>query len=229
MGLQELILKARKELVYLDEVVNDEVLIVLKLEQASPSKRILPEDIGGSGDARHLSISQQAFVARRAFLGNLRYSAALFSGSKEFLSLKTFFETAKYVLKNVRPLALVHTRKSIFKLSCIPQFHREAKAAACHFSADRQRRISTGDYIRSSFVVDVTMGLQELILEAIKDLGYLDEVVNDEDLVVLELEQASPSKRILAEDIGGSGDARRLSKSEKAFIACRAFFGNLRY
>ncbi|KAL3245693.1 hypothetical protein MRX96_058222 [Rhipicephalus microplus] len=111
--------ESEKELGYLDEVVNDEDLIVLKLEQASPSKRFLPEDIGGSGDARRLSISQQAFVARRAFVGNLRYSAALFTGSKEFLSLKTFFETAKYVLKNVRPLALVHTRKSIFKLvSC---------------------------------------------------------------------------------------------------------------
>ncbi|KAL3245692.1 hypothetical protein MRX96_058221 [Rhipicephalus microplus] len=47
MGLQELILKERKELEYLDEVVNDQDLIVLELEQASPSRRSLPEDIGG--------------------------------------------------------------------------------------------------------------------------------------------------------------------------------------
>ncbi|KAH7934563.1 hypothetical protein HPB51_029071 [Rhipicephalus microplus] len=167
MGLQELMLKVRKELRYVDKVGNDEDLIVEKLEQASPSKRFLPEDIGRSGDAKRLSISQQAFVARRSFLGNLRYSAALLTGSQEFLSLKTFFETAKYVLKNARSVVLVPNKKSIFKLPII----------------------GTGDYIRSSSVVDVTMGLQDLTLEAIKELGYLDEVVNDEDLIVLNLEQ----------------------------------------
>ncbi|KAL3245691.1 hypothetical protein MRX96_058220 [Rhipicephalus microplus] len=116
MGLQELMLKVRKELRYVDKVGNDEDLIVQKLEQASPSKRFLPEDIGSSGDAKRLSISQQAFVARRSFLRNLRYSAALLTGSKEFLSFKAFFGTAKYVLKNARTVVLVPNKKSIFKL-----------------------------------------------------------------------------------------------------------------
>ncbi|KAL1419569.1 hypothetical protein MTO96_025307 [Rhipicephalus appendiculatus] len=116
MGLQELILEAMKELGDPDEVVNNEDLIVLKLKQACTNKRILPEDIALSGDARRLSMSQQAFVSRRAFLGNLRYSAALFAGCGEFLSSKAFFETAKYVLKNVRTLVIVHNRNSIFNL-----------------------------------------------------------------------------------------------------------------
>ncbi|KAL1419570.1 hypothetical protein MTO96_025308 [Rhipicephalus appendiculatus] len=117
MGLQELIFEAIEELGDPDELVNNEDLIVLKLEQACTNKRILPEEIGLSGDARRLSMSQQAFVTGRAFLGNLRCSAALFAGCSEFLSSKAFFETAKVrVLKNVRTLVIVHNRNSIFNL-----------------------------------------------------------------------------------------------------------------
>ncbi|KAL1419572.1 hypothetical protein MTO96_025310 [Rhipicephalus appendiculatus] len=115
-AFKELILEAIKELGDPDEVVNNEDLIVLKLEQACTNKRVLPEDIELSGDARRLSMSQQAFVTCRAFLGNLRCSAALFAGCSEFLSSKAFFETAKYVLKNVRSLVIVHNRNSIFDL-----------------------------------------------------------------------------------------------------------------
>ncbi|KAL3250204.1 hypothetical protein MRX96_055594 [Rhipicephalus microplus] len=96
-------------------------------------------------------------------------------------------------------------------------------------SADQQRRISTGDYIRSSLVVDVTMGHQELLLETVKDWGDPDELVNNEDLIVLRLEHSSPSKRILTGDIGINGDTLRSSMSQQAFVTCREFLGNQRY
>ncbi|KAL1419567.1 hypothetical protein MTO96_025305 [Rhipicephalus appendiculatus] len=116
MGLHELILEAIEELGDPDELVNNEDLIILKLEQACTNKRIPPEDIELSGDARRLSMCQRAFVSHRAFLGNLRYAAALFAGCSEFLSSKAFLETAKYVLKNVRSLVIVHNRNKILNL-----------------------------------------------------------------------------------------------------------------
>ncbi|KAL3250205.1 hypothetical protein MRX96_055595 [Rhipicephalus microplus] len=116
-----------------------------------------------------------------------------------------------------------HAVSAIAQLqSCSPRFHREAMAVACRSSTNKQRRIGTGDYILSSSVIDVTMGLQELTLETIKNWG-------DPDLNVLKMEQASPTKRILTGDIGINGDTLRSSMSQQAFITCRAFLGNQRH
>ncbi|KAL3245704.1 hypothetical protein MRX96_058233 [Rhipicephalus microplus] len=120
MGHQELLLETIKDWGDLDELVNNEDLIFLKLEHSSPSKCILTVDIGISGNILRSSISQQAFVTYRAFLGNQRYSAALFAGCKKFLSSTAFLNTAKYVLKNARTLVLLHNRNSILNIvSCL--------------------------------------------------------------------------------------------------------------
>ncbi|KAL3245700.1 hypothetical protein MRX96_058229 [Rhipicephalus microplus] len=116
MGHQELLLDTIKDWGDPDELVNNEDLIVLRLEHSSPSKRFLTVDIGINGDTLRSSISQQAFVTCRAFQGNQRYSAALFAGSKEFVPSTAFLNTAKYVLKNVRTLVLLHNRNSILNI-----------------------------------------------------------------------------------------------------------------
>ncbi|XP_050037198.1 uncharacterized protein [Dermacentor andersoni] len=113
MGPQELMVKLIEELGDPHELANSEDLIVLKLQEAPTKQRLLPEDIELSSDSRRFSMSQRAFIKYRAFLGNLRYSAALFAGSQEFPSSKEFLATAKYVLKNVRSLVLVHNRNKI--------------------------------------------------------------------------------------------------------------------
>ncbi|XP_075554780.1 uncharacterized protein LOC142587559 isoform X2 [Dermacentor variabilis] len=113
MGPQELMVKLIEELGDPHELTNSEDLIVLKLQEASTNKRLLPEDVELSSDSRRFSMSQRGFVTYRAFLGNLRYSAALFAGCQEFPSSKEFLATAKYVLKNVRSLVLVHNRNKI--------------------------------------------------------------------------------------------------------------------
>ncbi|KAL3224041.1 hypothetical protein MRX96_049649 [Rhipicephalus microplus] len=125
MGHQELFLETIKDWGDPDELVNNEDLIVPRLEHYSPSKRILTVDIGINGDTLRSSMSEQAFVTCRAFLGNKRSSAALYAGSKEFLSSTAFLKTAKYVLKNVRTLVLVHNRNSILNIvSCLqPSWH----------------------------------------------------------------------------------------------------------
>ncbi|KAL3224042.1 hypothetical protein MRX96_049650 [Rhipicephalus microplus] len=116
MGHQELFLETIKDWGDPDELVNNEDFIVLRLEHSSPSKHILTGDIGINGDTLRSSMSHQAFVTCRAFLGNQRYSAELFAGSKEFLSSTVFLKTAKYVLKNVGTLVLAHNRNSILNI-----------------------------------------------------------------------------------------------------------------
>ncbi|KAL1419573.1 hypothetical protein MTO96_025311 [Rhipicephalus appendiculatus] len=116
MSPQELMRHAIEELGDPDELANYEDLIVLKLEPAFTNKWTLPDDIKLSDDARRLSMDQRSFIAHRALLGNLRYSAGLFAGCREFSSLRPLLETAKYVLKNVRSLILVHNRNPIVDL-----------------------------------------------------------------------------------------------------------------
>lgn len=116
MDLQETMLRAIRELGDPEELVNREDLIVLKLEEAWTKRRLLPEGIELSDDEARLSMSEQSFVAYGEFLGNLRCSAAAFAGCREFWSLKEFLETAKYVLKNVRSLVLVHNRDEVFDI-----------------------------------------------------------------------------------------------------------------
>ncbi|KAH7972015.1 hypothetical protein HPB52_005046 [Rhipicephalus sanguineus] len=116
MSPQDLMRKAIEELGDPDELANNEDLIILKLEPAFTNKWTLPDDIKLSDDARRLSMGQRAFITHRALLGNLRYSGALFAGCRAFSSLRPLLETAKYVLKNVRSLVLVHNRNQIIDL-----------------------------------------------------------------------------------------------------------------
>ncbi|KAH7972856.1 hypothetical protein HPB52_018045 [Rhipicephalus sanguineus] len=116
MSPQELMRKAIEELGDPDKLANSEDLIILKLEPAFTNKWTLPDDIKLSGDARRLSMGQRAFITHRALLGNLRYSGALFAGCRAFSSLRPLLETAKYVLKNVPSLVLVHNRNHIIDL-----------------------------------------------------------------------------------------------------------------
>lgn len=116
MDLQETMLRAIRELGDPEELVNREDLIVLKLEEAWTNGRLLPEEIELSDDEARLSMSQQSFVAYREFVGNLRCSAAAFAGCRQFWSLKAFLETAKYVLKSVRSLVLVHNRDDVIDI-----------------------------------------------------------------------------------------------------------------
>ncbi|KAL3195668.1 hypothetical protein MRX96_001795 [Rhipicephalus microplus] len=116
MGLQEIILEVIEELGVADELVNMEHHVILKVKQGCANKRLLPKDISLSGDAKRLSMSEQAFVSNRSFLENMRYSAALFAGCSEFSSSDAFLETAKHVLKNVRSLVLLHNRNKVFDL-----------------------------------------------------------------------------------------------------------------
>ncbi|XP_075721630.1 uncharacterized protein LOC142764968 [Rhipicephalus microplus] len=116
MGLQETILEVIEELGVADELVNMEHQVILKVKQGCANKRLLPKDISLSGDAKRLSMSEQAFVSNRSFLENMRYSAALFAGCSEFSSSDAFLETTKHVLKNVRSLVLLHNRNKVFNL-----------------------------------------------------------------------------------------------------------------
>ncbi|KAH8029276.1 hypothetical protein HPB51_024701 [Rhipicephalus microplus] len=116
MGLQETILEVIEELGVADELVNMEHHVILKVKQGCANKRLLPKDISLSGDAKRLSMSEQAFVSNQSFLENMRYSAALFAGCSEFSSSDAFLETAKHVLKNVRSLVLLHNRNKVFNL-----------------------------------------------------------------------------------------------------------------
>ncbi|KAH7940420.1 hypothetical protein HPB49_000190 [Dermacentor silvarum] len=110
MSLHDLMVQLMEELGDPHELTDREDFIFLKLQEARTSKRLLPEDIELSSDSRRFSMSQRGFVTHRAFLGNPRYSAALFAGCREFSSSKEFLETAKYVLKNARSLVIVHNR-----------------------------------------------------------------------------------------------------------------------
>ncbi|KAH7940796.1 hypothetical protein HPB49_005830 [Dermacentor silvarum] len=116
MSLHDLMVQLMEELGDPHELTDREDFIVLKLQEARTSKRLLPEDIELNSDSRRFSMSQRGFVTHRAFLGNLRYPAALFAGCREFSSSKEFLETAKYVLKNARSLVIVHNRNSILDL-----------------------------------------------------------------------------------------------------------------
>ncbi|KAL3245699.1 hypothetical protein MRX96_058228 [Rhipicephalus microplus] len=61
MGHQELLLETIKDWGDPDELVNNEDLIVLRLEHSSPSKRFLIVDIGINGDTITLELQSTGF------------------------------------------------------------------------------------------------------------------------------------------------------------------------
>ncbi|CAN7995655.1 unnamed protein product, partial [Ixodes hexagonus] len=93
-----------------DQLVDEEDLIVLKLDKPWSSQRPFPKRCSLDDSCQLVTLNRDAFLASRSFLSKQRILSALFAGCAAFASSNAYSATAKDVLKHAESLAIVHNR-----------------------------------------------------------------------------------------------------------------------
>lgn len=82
-----------------DRLVEEEDLIVLKLDRPSTCPHRFPKRCLLDASCQLVTLNKETFVASRAFLGKQRFLSALFAGCEAFTSSNAFSSAARDILK----------------------------------------------------------------------------------------------------------------------------------
>ncbi|XP_077548957.1 uncharacterized protein LOC144162339 [Haemaphysalis longicornis] len=108
--------KTIREMGDIDEFVNAEDVIVLKVDTPLPAKCRIPSQLAVDADRTRLTTNCKGLTGCLRFLARYRYPSVLLAGLPKLASAPSFLAAAREVLCGTQTLIIVHNRDHILDL-----------------------------------------------------------------------------------------------------------------